>query len=135
MLFFPITNDILSVASQLNHLISWMGRTVKVQCHKPSGTELQSFGVKGIFGSLPPEERQVENLYGNADQTLHVQGVSVQGHLCPGGGALSGWSLSKKGSLSRGVSAWGSLSGGSLLGRPHCTVTRWRYASYWNAFL
>ena len=39
---FPITTDILSVASQLNHLSSWMGRTVKVQCHKPSGTELQS---------------------------------------------------------------------------------------------
>ena len=114
MLVFPITNDILSVASQLNHLSSWMGRTVKVQCHKPSGTELQNFGVKGIVGSLSPEERHVENLYGNADQTLHVQGVSVQGHLCLEGalsrvvsvrrGTLSGWSLSKKGSLSGGLS-------------------------------
>ena len=98
MLVFPITNDILSVAIQLNHLSSWMGRTVKVHCHKPSGTELQSFGVTGIVGSLSPEERQVENLYGNVDQTLHVQGVSVRR------GALSGWSLSKKGSLSREVS-------------------------------
>ena len=49
-----------------------MGRTVKAQCHKPSGTELQSFGVKGIIESLPPEDKQIENLYGNADQTLHI---------------------------------------------------------------
>ena len=67
LVVFPITTDILSVASQLNRLSSWMGRTVKVQCHKPSGTELQSFGVKGIVGSLPPEDKQIENLYGNAN--------------------------------------------------------------------
>ena len=72
LLVFPITTDILSVASQLNHLSSWMGRTVKVQCYKSSGTELQSFGVKGIVGPLPPEDRQIESLYGNADQTLHI---------------------------------------------------------------
>ena len=85
-----------------------MGRTVKVQCHKPSGTELQSFGVKGIVGSLSPEERQVENLYGNPDQTLHVQGVSVQGHLCPVGGSV------RVVSVQEGVSVWGSLSRGSF---------------------
>ena len=68
LLIFPITTDIPSVASQLNHL----SRTVKVQCHKPSDAELQSFGVKGIVGSLPLEDRHVENLYGNADQTLHI---------------------------------------------------------------
>ena len=43
LLVFPTASDILSVASKLNHLSSWMGRTVKVQYHKPSGTELQSF--------------------------------------------------------------------------------------------
>ena len=38
----------------------------------------------------------------------------------------------QRGSLSRGVSVWGSLSRET----PHChTVTCGRYASYWNAFL
>ena len=65
-------------------------------------------------------------------------GVSVQGDLCPegslSGGSLSGGSLSG-GSLSRGLCLGGICPGGSLSGRPSHTVTRVRYASYWNAFL
>ena len=89
-----------------------------------------------------------------------VWGVSVKRDLCPEGGLCPGGSLSR-GSLSGGfclgglclgvsvwgVSVWGSLSRGglclrvSLSGRasvmetPLRTVTRGRYASYWNAFL
>ena len=72
LLVFPTTTDIHSVASKLNQLSSWMGRTVKVQYHKPSGTELQGFWVKGTVGSIFSESRQVESPFGNADHTLYV---------------------------------------------------------------
>ena len=61
---------------------------------------------------------------------VSVWGVSVQGGLCLGGFCLE--------SLSEGVFvslSGGSLSEGSLSGRPPHTVMRGRYASYWNAFL
>ena len=88
------------------------------------------------------------------------KGVSVQEDLCPGG-SLSMGGLCPGGFLSRGVSVQEGLCRGglcprglcprglclgisvrgdlcperSLSGRPPCTVTCGRYASYWNAFL
>ena len=95
---------------------------------------------------------------------LYLRGLCPRGSLS--GGSLSGvsvWGLCPGGSLSgKGVSVWGSLSGGLCLGvsvqgglsRGVCPgeslsgrgrgvsvretprmVTNGRYASYWNAFL
>ena len=65
-------------------------------------------------------------------------GVSVQGDLCLCRGSLSrGIYVQAGGSLPRGVSLQEEVSvqGGSLSGRPPSTVTRGRYASYWNVFV
>ena len=58
------------------------------------------------------------------------KGISVQGGLCPGASLSRGGSLCPEegvsvqgvsgGSLSRGVSVWASLFGGSLSWRPPC---------------
>ena len=52
-------------------------------------------------------------------------------------GGLFSWDLCPGGSLSRGSLSGGSLSKGvtGLEIPPRRTVTCWRYASYWNAFL
>ena len=90
---------------------------------------------------------------GSQSLGVSVQGVSVQGDLCPGEsvqgglsrgvsvmGALCPGGLSHGGSLSRGISVQGGLSRGSLskgvsvTETPHMVMSVW-YTSYWNAFL
>ena len=87
--------------------LRWALRTKNCQIHKTF-----SFICKILRLFLPPATKLREgNVFTPVCHSVHrrvsVQGISVQGGLCPGG---------------------------SLSGRPLCTVKCGQYASYWNAF-
>ena len=72
LLIFPATVDVVSISRQLNNLSSWMGRTVKIHCHRPSGVELQIFRVMGIIRLNSPAQGNPKDTFGDGDQALHI---------------------------------------------------------------
>ena len=77
LLTFSDTVDVVGISSQLDHLIIWMGRTVKIHCHRPSGVELQNFGVMGIIRPNPPTHSNPGDTFGDGDQALHIPCFSI----------------------------------------------------------
>ena len=54
LLVFATDTDINRVKVQLGSLASWMGKPVHLQCSRPSGVDLEQFGVVGFIG--PPAQ-------------------------------------------------------------------------------